>query len=592
MMAISVRDTRVGRLKRFLWDRRANFAVLTALGAPIAIALCAVAIDEGSLFTERRAAQSLTDIAAITAAANIGKAEAAVLLTLRDNGIANAEIDATGTRPPGDRTLVKVVTGHHSKAAALGSRFRPGGSPPFNAVQVSMRKTGALYFGSALMASPVIVTTAVASAPAEAAFSVGSGLVDIDTERSPILNAVLGGLLGTNLSLKAVDYKALARADINVLSFVDGLATRLNLTGVSYDDVLATRATVGDIAAVMANVPGVSGTDKALLQAIAAKASATATLPLRQLVNLGTLANLGTGQSVPGLTVNASALSLLTAAAALANGQRQVDLNLGATIPGLLSAKLSIAIGEREQQSPWLTVGGPGTLVRTAQIRLKLLVSLGISPDTDLPLGVSLLSVQVPLHVEIAHAEARLTDINCPTGGPESVRVSTAAQPGVASLHIAENNASGFADFTKPLSFSDATLASVSLKLPLINLNLIGIKGSAAVAITNMSATPLDFSQSDIQGKVYKTATTRDLTQSLTASLIDNLSLSVDVAGLGINVAALLGPPKALLLPTLRSATGAIDTLLATVLEAVGVEVGKADVRVTGATCGRAALVQ
>ena len=579
-------------LAGFFADRRANFAVITALGAPFAIALCAVAVDEGSLFAERRAAQSLTDIAAITAAANIGNAEAAVLLTLRDNGIFNAEIDNTGSRPPGDSTLVTVVPGHHAKAAALGSRFQAGGAPPFNAVQVSVRKTGTLYFGGAIMAPPVIATTAVASTPAEAAFSVGSGLADVDTERSLVLNAVLGGLLGTKLALRAVDYEALARADIDVLSFVDGLATRFGMTGVSYDEVLASNATVGDIAGVMADVPGLGGTDKALLQAIAGKASATAAIPLSHLVDLGPIGHLGTGQTVSGLTVKASALSMLTAAAALANGQRQVDLDLGATLPGLLSTKLGVAIGEPPQHSPWLTVGGPGTLVRTAQIRLKLLVSLGISPDTDFPLGVSLVSVHLPLHVEIAHAEARLAEISCPTGRPESLKVSIGAQPGVASLRLANAGDTGFADFTRPLAFSDATLANVSIKLALIKLDLVAIKGSASATVSDLDATTLDFTERDIRERVYKTATTRDLAQSLTSSLLDNLSLSVDAAGLGINVTSLLGPPKALLMPTLKSASGAIDTLFATVLDTFGVRVGKADVRVTGATCGRSVLVQ
>ena len=230
--------------------------------------------------------------------------------------------------------------------------------------------------------------------------------------------------------------------------------------------------------------------------------------------------------------------------------------------------------------------------MRTAQIRLKLLVSLGISPDTDFPLGVSLVSVHLPLHVEIAHAEARLAEISCPTGRPESLKVSIGAQPGVASLRLANAGDTGFADFTRPLAFGDATLANVSIKLALIKLDLVAIKGSASATVSDLDATTLDFTERDIRERVYKTATTRDLAQSLTSSLLDNLSLSVDAAGLGINVTSLLGPPKALLMPTLKSASGAIDTLLATVLDTFGVRVGKADVRVTGATCGRSVLVQ
>jgi uncharacterized membrane protein len=342
----------------------------------------------------------------------------------------------------------------------------------------------------------------------------------------------------------------------------------------------------------MADVPGLDGTDKALIQTIAGKATATSKIKLKQLVDLGAIGRLGIGQRPGGLSVDASAMAMLTAAAALANGEHQVDLNLGANLPGLLSAKLSLAIGEPQQYSPWLTIGEKGAVVRTAQLRLKLLVSLGISPSTILPIGVKVLAVQLPLHIEVAHAEARLTDISCPTGRTDSLKVSIAAQPGIASLHLGETDATGFADFTRPLSFRDATLASVSLKVAFINLDLLGIKGAASAAITNTTPTTLGFDKGDIDGKVYKTVSTRDITQSLTTSLINDLSLSVDAAGLGVNVGALLGPPTALVLPTLSKATASIDTLAYNVLTALGVQLGKADVRVTGATCGRSVLVQ
>lgn len=391
----------IGRLLR---DRRANFAVMTALSAPFAIALSAVAVDQGSLFVERRSAQALVDIAAITAATNLDKAEQAVLLTLKDNGIASAAIDSSGAKPDEAKALVSVERGRYSMASALGARFQPG-IQPYNAVRVSLRKIGALYFGGQFMAPPVIGTSAVASTSAQAAFSIGSRLLSVDTGNSPILNAVLGGLLGTNLSLGVMDYRALIRADVNILSFFDAMAVRLNMTGVSYDDVLAAKASVGQIARAMADVPGLDGGAKLALQAVAGKATGTAKVPLRQLVDLGDIGRLGVGQRLEGLSLDASAMSLLSAAAALANGTRQVDVNLGASIPGLLSTKLSVAIGEPPQHSPWLTIGEKGKVVRTAQLRLKLLVSLGIGTEPKPP-GVKILSVQLPMHVEVARGGA------------------------------------------------------------------------------------------------------------------------------------------------------------------------------------------
>jgi uncharacterized membrane protein len=274
----------------------------------------------------------------------------------------------------------------------------------------------------------------------------------------------------------------------------------------------------------------------------------------------------------------------------LANGTNQAQVNLGATIPGLLSTALTIAIGEPMQSSPWLAIDGIGTVVRTAQTRIKLVATVGVGTPS-LGGGISLLAVNLPLNVEVAYAEARLTDITCPTG-PSSIKVSIAAQPGIASLHLANSNTSGFGDFSQPQTFTDAEIADVSLRLLLINLPLIQVMGSAATAITNNSPTTLTFDATDITNKTIKTVSTRNISQSLTTSLVSNLSLSVNALGLGIDLTALLGTVKPAVVAVLNGITAPVDDLLYNVLSALGVGVGQADVRVTGATCGRSVLVQ
>ncbi|WP_206075320.1 pilus assembly protein TadG-related protein [Mesorhizobium tamadayense] len=101
-----------GATRRLIADRRANFAVMTALCTPVALALTAFAIDEGSLYNERRAAQSIVDLAAITAAANINNAQKAVLTTLKDNGITSVAVQQQGTdiAPTGSKAKPAVTT--------------------------------------------------------------------------------------------------------------------------------------------------------------------------------------------------------------------------------------------------------------------------------------------------------------------------------------------------------------------------------------------------------------------------------------------------------------------------------------------------
>ncbi|TPJ28349.1 TadG family pilus assembly protein [Mesorhizobium sp. B2-7-2] len=572
--------------RRLLVDRSANFAVMTALCTPVALALTAFAIDEGSLYNERRAAQSIVDLAAITAASNITNAQQAVLTALSDNGITSVAVQRQGTTvaPTASKAVVQVVPGRYTgiSTIAAGSRFEAG-KLPYNAVQVTLKKQGTLYFAGSIMAPPTLGTTAIASAQPQAAFSVGSRLASLN---GGILNALLGGLLGGNISLSVMDYNSLVSADVDVLSFTDALATQLHLTGVSYNDVLASKATIGQIATAMANVPGLDRTAKLALQTMASSATNTVRIPLSTLIDLGSVGDLGIGQKPAGLNVTASALSMLTAAAALANGTNQVAVNLGATIPGLASTTLAIAIGEPMQNSAWLAVGEAGTVVRTAQTRIKLNADVTVG-NSNLGGGTSLVAVHLPLNVEVAYAEAKLTDITCPTG-PSSINVSIAAQPGVVSAHLANSNASGFADFAQPQSFSNADIADLRLLL----IPLLQVTGSSAFSVTNMAPTNLTFSATDIANKTIKTVSTKNLTQSLTTSLVNNLSLSINALGLGLNVTALLGTVKPAVTTLLNGVTAPVDSLVYNVLGALGVRVGEADVRVTGATCGRSVLVQ
>lgn len=585
----------IGRLARLmLSDRKANFTVMAALSAPVALALAAVAIDEASIYTERREAQAMVDLAAITAASNMTKVNTAVVTTLTDNGMPGVVVQSSGQtiEPAAGKTVVTVTPGRYvASGANVGQRFQASVTP-YNAVRVTLKKIPARYFASSLIPTPVIGTQAIASMTPQATFSVGSRLASLN---GGILNALLGGLLGSNISLSVMDYNALLSADVSVLSFVDGLATQLNLTGVSYSDVLTSKATVGQIATAMANVPGLGNTAKVALQTIASKSTGTVQIPLSHLVDLGSVGKLGLGQRPAGLGVDASALGMLTAAAGLANGSKQVDVALGATIPGVLSTTLAIAIGEPPQSSPWLAVGEAGTVVRTAQTRIKLLVTVGVG-NPNLGGGISLLSVKLPLNVEVAYAEAKLTDISCPTG-PDSLKVTIAAKPGIAAVNLAasdaDNSPTAFAEFSNPQSFSDANIADVSLNLLLLKIPLILVKGSAGADITNVSPTNLVFNKTEIAAKTIKTTPTRDITQTLTTSLVDKLSLSVNALGiLGLDITALLGTVKPAVTTLLKTVTAPVDTLLYNLLDTLGVHLGEADVRVTGATCGRAVLVQ
>ena len=558
---------------RFAASRSGNFATMAALVAPLVIVIGAVAVDSASLYYERRDAQGLTDLAAITAAAHISKADDAALAALTDNGIKritlthgsiSKEVGIGETAAP---VLLSVIEGRYvaNAAVAVAERFKAGAAP-FNAVKVTVQKPGTQFFSRSLISAPTIVTTAIANAPAEAAFSIGSRLASLN---GGLVNALLGGLTGTTLSLSVMDYEALIKTDVSAFSFMDALALQLGLTGVSYSDVLKSDVTIGQIASAIADISGVDRTASLAAKTFARDSAASRTkIRLDRMFDLGSAANLPIGHPPSGLGATVDAFDLITAGAQLANGTNQVKLNLGATIPGLLSVTVDVAVGEPPQQSPWFAIGETGDLVRTAQTRLKLIAEVGG------PGGLLGTSIKLPVYVEVAFAEAKLTDIDC-TGNK---RVAIAARPGVVELRIAETGA--LSDFSVDPSFAPAKIVTAPL---------VTITGSADIQMSNLAATPLSFSGSEIEKRTVKSVSTKNFTQSLTKSLLEDLKLDVKIGGLGLGLPSVLGQTVSGILATV---TPAVDQLLYGVLETLGVKIGEADVRVTGISCGRSVLVQ
>ena len=238
-----------------------------------------------------------------------------------------------------------------------------------------------------------------------------------------------------------------------------------------------------------------------------------------------------------------------------------------------------------------MAVGEPGATVRTAQTRIKLSANVTVGVP-NLGGGIELASVKLPLHVEVAHAQATLADISCPTGRPDSRTVTVSVTPGIASAWLAESKASGFADFSRPQTFTETAIAQVKVSLLLLGLKLLGVNGYAFTTIGNATPTTLVFNDAEIAAGTVKSTPTSNFTQSLIGSLTGNLSISIDLLGLPINLTTLLGAVKPAIVATLNGVAKPVDDLLYNLLGALGVKLGEADVRVTGATCGRSVLVQ
>ena len=582
MFGITVSNTMPVRraVARFLEDMRGNVAIMSAFLIPLAIGLAAVVADVGFLYLMDRKSQKLTDLTAITAAANIGKMEKAARLTLQDNGLPDVDIsvgkwpgDHEAELKNGDVSLLLEKGNHQAlREIAPADRF-VAGKTPYNAVRVTMRQRGELHFGKVIMDdAPVIETQGIAHAAAEAAFSVGSRLLRVD---DGVLNALLNGLLGTNIALTVMDYNALIDTDIDLLSFFDGLASELDITAGTYDDVLQSKASIGQIASVIADISSASPRARAAISQIATDRHAlNVMVPLSHVFDLGKLSQVAIGGGSAGLDLQAGIMEMLTASVAIASGDHQVELETGLAVPGLAGLTASLAIGEPPQHMPWFAIGDHNKIVRTAQTRLALEAQLG---------GKGLLSgiaVKLPLYLELAYAEAKLASVSCPSGRENSAVVNVAARPGIADLWIADVDRASMRRFDRSPDISRAQL----VRTPVLKVN-----GQAHVEVGNKTPSQLRFSYADIRSGKIKQVSTRNFTESLVGSLLADLELDIQAAGLKLGLPELV---KQTLVGLMTPVTKPLDNVVYTLLEALGLKVGEADIRVHGVKCQRAVLIQ
>lgn len=580
-------------VRRLLRDRDGHFAMMTAMVTPMALALAAVAVDVGSLYLEKRRAQSLADLAAITVAANLDNPVEAARLVFADNGVPEIALgvidrdDKIRWKPGievgavGDSAVLapgRYVSSLDIPAAERFTRPPAGQEGEINAVRVTYRTTGTRYFAASLIGPPQIAVEAVAAIDRKAAFSVGSRLLALE---GGVANALLGGLTGSGISLSVMDYEALLAADVSLLSFLDALAGELDITAASYDQLLDAEVSVALVARAISKIAGVGPKAQAASQRLAAQSAAAParTFPLSRLIGVEGDAVTATLRQV---AARVEVMELVTMAAVLAGEGRQVKLDLGAHLPGLLAASVGLAIGEPPQKSPWFTVGSRGDVVRTAQTRLGIVVEIGNAPALAGVLGAR---IRLPLYLELAYAEAKLDAVSCPTGRRDSIKVAIDARPGIANLYLAEVDPAKIVNFANPAPRAPAKI---------VQLAAVNVTAQAQAEIAAIGYKRLNFSAGDIDAGKLRRVSTHTVTTSLADSLFSSLSLEINV-GLGIlNLPLITLPPNtsALLAATVRAASPAIDALLDDILTMLGLSLGQADIRVHGATCGRAVLVQ
>lgn len=558
---------RKSRLRSAHRSARGAVSVMAALLIGTVAIAALVSIDVGHVFMRQRQLQNMVDLAAMSAAQQLKRADTpanlngAVLGTVSNigakngypSGIAMGCGDATG----GSADAMTACLGVWDPATGGPRHFSPAYDPAKaspNAVRVQATQTVPILFVIKGGSGRQLFAESIASgSPPVAAFSLGTGLLDVSTA-----NSMLSVLLGNTVSLSLVDWQGL----LNTTVTLDQL--RLKANAGTVDQLLNTSLNLRDFYAL---VLGAAGRDALLTTMLGSPptalgaSGAAATVSLARLLDLGVMAPAASSAVEVGLNV----AQLLLAGAQVARGDTAVALPLN--IPKLPLGLGGISANLRVIQPP-VTAAGPArqlssnpdtwqTTASSSQIKLTLM--LQISADILKPILDA--NLNVPLYLDVASATADLTKLQC-AASPADRR---------ATMHVRSSLVT--ACLTDGCTGSDVVLGQTKV----LGIGIADVIATDAPRYGNtvgqdVTLAPGGHAQvgaSDPFGGLFSQV----LALKVRTRLLGILSVPIDLG------------------PLLAPVGAALDALIPPLLASLGIQLGTADLWVHSIDCNNAELV-
>ncbi|MGI4876495.1 MAG: pilus assembly protein TadG-related protein, partial [Janthinobacterium lividum] len=321
-------------------------APATAVVMAVLIGMLGMVTDTSVWYAQRRQLQGVTDAAAL-AAARFANDDAAA------RAAASAVFVSNGLDPVAVMTDIKTGSYCPDIATSVSARFQvaacTGSSTTVrNAVRLTTTVDSPLFLsGMSITGNRHIGTISTAARVNQAGLEAGSGLVALD---GGIANAVLSALTGGSISLTAVQYNGLLTTKVDTLSFLDALATKLNLTAGTYSSLLASNIGVGDLVAAEIAVLGQQQQTADVAAAIAGLTAIKSQISGNQTIAIGKLFDLGLWGNTPiGDATSTSALhaglnlwQLTSFSLQLANGSHAATIPPSSVgVPGLATLKVT-----------------------------------------------------------------------------------------------------------------------------------------------------------------------------------------------------------------------------------------------------------
>lgn len=519
--------------------------IMVAISMTVIVVATALTVDLGRVSTRRRDLQNVADAAALDLVRLVdGRTAGEITTDARWDATKQASLARNDFVPGGDRT-VTVQLGSYDTAAEVFTPVAGAASIP-SAVLVEVGDRVTYEF------APGGVTAsrrAVAANEASAGVQVGSFAARLDSSQSALLGSLLGDAIGVDL----VGYEGLAAAQVGLAA----LATELDLSVASPNELLATELTLGELVLAQADVLRAAGdlVNADLLEALAADL-ANPDVPIA----LGDLLTIVTGGTTAAADASLNVLELLTAAALVANGDAFLDLPaLALGVPGVADLGTRVQVIER----PRWAFGGPGTTVETSQVRLE--TTLGLTAP-------GLVGVTLAVSVDASNASATIRDLTCGT-------------PKILSI-----------DATTGLLATALDLSGqVAVQVPPLPLLTVADVTATASAGQQPEGSTVEFVLPPDAIGVAKPYSSRSLSLSdLTVDVQTQLLPDLGIVGalLGLVTGAVDEVVALTLEPLLQSVLAALDTVLVQpLLSLLGVTLPGADVTPLALRCKGADLV-
>ncbi|AOZ01813.1 hypothetical protein BKK81_20820 [Cupriavidus sp. USMAHM13] len=571
-------------------QRGAVSVLAVLLIATIAMAAL-VSIDLGNVFYRQRQLQSMVDLAALSAAQQLkqaGTTAAQTASTLasaqaigRGNGYPGAASTDCSLPGAGGADGMKVCLGVWDPSYSVAgdaSHFNASyntSATTANAVRVTATQTVPVLFVIPGSSSRQLRAQAVAvGSPPTASFSIGSGLLDVGTA-----NSLLSLLLGRTVQLSVADWNGLVNAKVSLAQL------QLQAKVGSIQQLLNTSLSISDFYALVLGAAGQSSLLSTLLGGVPVVGvnAAQATVSLAQLLNLGVLAPAQSAAANVGLSVS----SLLTLAAQVANGGSAVSVpTLGLKLPtnvASVQAQLYVTQPPVMAAGPVLQLSGApptwATTAHTAQVGVTLNVQGSTNVDLG-PLGLLValvnqlvsVTINVPLYVEVAAAQASLQGLQC-TSDLSSRRATLGVSTSIVTACLGKGDGT-------PGCGTQATLVDAPVLGGLVQVTITATGTPSKIGSANQTLVTL------APGGTAHVGTS----QVIAGLLTDVVGNIVPTVTLSVAKIPILGLPIALA-PLLQPLAAPLDGLLTPLLNGLGLQLGTADVWLNDISCKNSDLV-